>query len=70
MVSVPLSLIPNVMIAATLARRRLTGAAPKAVATGALGGSDEGGFGYPLPQWVVRKVPPFTCGRSWRSRSP
>jgi MtN3 and saliva related transmembrane protein len=29
MVSVPLSLIPNVMIAATLVRRRLTGAVPK-----------------------------------------
>ena len=40
MVSVPLSLIPNVMIAATLARRRLTRAAPKAVATGTLAGAD------------------------------
>jgi uncharacterized protein with PQ loop repeat len=35
MVSVPLSLCPNVLIAVTLARRRRTRAVPKAIATGA-----------------------------------
>jgi MtN3 and saliva related transmembrane protein len=40
MVSVPLSLCPNVLIAVTLARRRRKGAAPKAVAIGAGNGSE------------------------------
>lgn len=38
-VSVPLSLVPNALIASTLVRRRLTGAVPKAVMTGACTGS-------------------------------
>jgi uncharacterized protein with PQ loop repeat len=38
-VSVPLSLVPNAAIAVTLARRRMTGAVPKAVATGACDGA-------------------------------
>jgi uncharacterized protein with PQ loop repeat len=37
-VSVPLSLVPNAFIAVTLARRRITGAVPKAVAAGACDG--------------------------------
>ena len=35
MVAIPLSLVPNVLIAGTLARRRLTGSIPRAVARGA-----------------------------------
>jgi len=34
MVSVPLSLIPNALIAVTLARRRRTGSGPEAMASG------------------------------------
>jgi MtN3 and saliva related transmembrane protein len=37
-VSVPLSLVPNAFVAVTLARRRITGAEPKAVLAGACDG--------------------------------